>query len=492
MLTYNGVMFRAFSTDLYCSMQTLETDYLIIGAGAVGMAFADVILSETNANIIIVDRYHKPGGHWNDAYPFVTLHQPSAFYGVSSTELSSGRLDEVGLNKGMHELASGAEVLAYFDQVMRHRFLPSGRVQYFPMCHYQGNGQDNGEFSSIVSGQEFSVMVNKKIVDATYFKTSIPATHTPNFEIADGLEFIALNELPNLRSAREAYVVVGGGKTGVDACLWMLEHQIDASKIYWIMPRDGWWIDRQITQPGREFFTYSIGAQAAQMEAVAAAESMSDLFKRLEDSGVLMRLDESITPKMFHGATVSRDELAQLRRIKNVLRHGRVTQLKDGQIDFEHISFEVPSNTVFIDCSARAVPVTQSYPVFADQTITVQTVRSYQPVFSAAFIAHIEATYEDESTKNELCQIVPLPNHDSDWLLGLAAQMRNQQRWSKEPGLRDWMKANRLDGFTALMSTDDNSTPEELQILARIKTAIPGVLENMPKLAQEALGSPPR
>ncbi|MGK0425784.1 MAG: cation diffusion facilitator CzcD-associated flavoprotein CzcO, partial [Ilumatobacter sp.] len=78
----------------------LTTDYLIVGSGAVGMAFADVIISETDQNVIIVDRFAKPGGHWNSAYPFVTLHQPSQFYGVSSRELSKGRIDEIGLNRG--------------------------------------------------------------------------------------------------------------------------------------------------------------------------------------------------------------------------------------------------------------------------------------------------------------------------------------------------------------------------------------------------------
>ena len=66
----------------------LEADYLIIGSGAVGMAFADVVVTESDATVIIVDRYAKAGGHWNVAYPFVTLHQPSQFYGVSSKELS--------------------------------------------------------------------------------------------------------------------------------------------------------------------------------------------------------------------------------------------------------------------------------------------------------------------------------------------------------------------------------------------------------------------
>lgn len=40
----------------------LETDYLIVGSGAVGMAFADTLLTETDASIIIVDKLHKPGG----------------------------------------------------------------------------------------------------------------------------------------------------------------------------------------------------------------------------------------------------------------------------------------------------------------------------------------------------------------------------------------------------------------------------------------------
>ena len=71
-----------------------------------GMAFADTLLTDTDARIILVDKYAKPGGHWNVAYPFVTLHQPSAFYGVNSTELSSGRIDASGLNQGLGELAS--------------------------------------------------------------------------------------------------------------------------------------------------------------------------------------------------------------------------------------------------------------------------------------------------------------------------------------------------------------------------------------------------
>ena len=59
-----------------------ETDYLVIGSGATAMAFVDMMLTQTDATFLMVDRRPKVGGHWNDAYPFVRLHQPSGFYGV--------------------------------------------------------------------------------------------------------------------------------------------------------------------------------------------------------------------------------------------------------------------------------------------------------------------------------------------------------------------------------------------------------------------------
>ncbi len=65
-------------------MTTIETDYLVIGAGALGMAFVDALMDAAETDVVLVDRRHQPGGHWNDAYPFVRLHQPSACYGLNS------------------------------------------------------------------------------------------------------------------------------------------------------------------------------------------------------------------------------------------------------------------------------------------------------------------------------------------------------------------------------------------------------------------------
>ena len=79
------------------------------------MAFADVIQNESDASFVLVDRHARPGGHWNDSYPFVRLHQPSSFYGVNSRRLGNDTIDQVGWNAGLYELASGTEVVTYFE-----------------------------------------------------------------------------------------------------------------------------------------------------------------------------------------------------------------------------------------------------------------------------------------------------------------------------------------------------------------------------------------
>jgi len=112
--------------------------------------------------------------------------------------------------------------------------------------------------------------VNKKIIDCTYLKTTVPSTHTPNFTIAPEMKFMPLNDLPKVTKSPTGFVVIGGGKTGIDACIWLLENNVDPDKITWIMSRDAWLIDRRTTQPSEEFFEYSIGNQANQFEAVAA------------------------------------------------------------------------------------------------------------------------------------------------------------------------------------------------------------------------------
>lgn len=453
----------------------LTCDYLIIGSGAVGMAFADVLLSETNANIIIVDKYAKPGGHWNLAYPFVTLHQPSAFYGVCSRELNRGVIDKVGMNKGLMGLASGQEVSAYFDAVMNETFLPSGRVQYFPLCEYKGDGR----FSSLMSGDDYQVAVNKKIVDATYLKTSIPLTHTPSFTVAPNVSFTPVNTLIQHVCGHKNYVVVGGGKTGIDTCLWLLSNNVKSEHIHWVVSRDAWLLNRKNTQPLDSFFFDTIGSQANQLEAIANSTSIEDMFDKLEEKGVMLRIDKKVRPAMFHGATVSEEELQALQTLPSIVRKGRVSHIDENTLYFDQQQWPMPNDSLVIDCSASAISNLEIKPVFDGNVITPQTVRAYQPVFSAALIAHVEAAYYDESIKQKLTQVVPLPNRDVDWIPMTAAMLRNMQIWSEDQALREWIHNCRLDGFSRIVHGVEKDDIEKLQVLGRLKSASKPAMEKL-------------
>jgi cation diffusion facilitator CzcD-associated flavoprotein CzcO len=49
----------------------LEADYLVVGAGAVGMAFTDALVEHADVSVVMVDRRFGVGGHWNAVdWPF--------------------------------------------------------------------------------------------------------------------------------------------------------------------------------------------------------------------------------------------------------------------------------------------------------------------------------------------------------------------------------------------------------------------------------------
>lgn len=470
-------------------MAQIETDYLIIGAGASGLAFADTLLDEApDAHITIVDRHGKPGGHWNDAYAFVNLHQPSAFYGVNSLPLGANRKDTAGSNQGYYELASGAEVAGYFNTVMNSRLLPSGRVRYHPMCDWQGGQGEtrDGCVVSILSGEQTAVTVRRKVVNAAYASPSVPSTHTPRFAVGEGVRLVPPNALVQLWRAPgprpTQFVIVGAGKTAMDVGVWLLSCGARADAIQWVMPRDSWLINRATTQPGIEFFNDSIGGQAEQMDAFAKATSVQDLFLRLEAAHQMFRIDTSQTPTMFHYATISQGEVALLRQITRVIRMGHLRAIEPTQMVLAQGSVPVAPGTLFIDCTASAVEPRPVQPIFQPGRVVLQLVRAPLPTFSAALTAYVEAHYPDDAVKNGLCTTVPFPDGIEGYPASVAVSMANQFKWSQDKGLRQWIRASRLDGFGRMIGEIDPADTEKMAVLARLRQCAMAAMGNMPRL----------
>lgn len=425
------------------SESSITVDYVIKGAGAVGMAFADSIFTESDATMVLVDRNDRPGGHWIDAYPFVRLHQPSSSYGVSSAPLGTGRIDEVGLNAGYEELASGQEVLSHFDAVMRQRLLPSGRVRYFPMSEID----DDGVVTSLVSGERFTIDA-RRYVDATHSAMKVPSTTPPAYSISPAVTCVPPNGLPRAAPAFEEYVVIGAGKTGMDTCIWLLANGARPNQIRWVVPRDSWVVNRGNVQPGPESFARLCKSIADQTEAVALADSARDVFDRLEAADELSRIDPSIEPTAYHCAILSDGELLELRRIEGVVRLGRVVAIHADRIELELGTIPTGPSCLHIDCSAAGIPTRPTTPVFDGDRITPQWVRTCQPTFSAALAGFVESTFADDATKNRICNPIAPPTVPADWLRMFRVELDNRACWVEYPEIGDWMAASRLDIFT--------------------------------------------
>ncbi len=454
----------------------IDADYVVVGSGASGMAFVDEIVTHTDATVAIVDRRHRPGGHWVDAYPFVRLHQPSAFYGVSSTPLGGDAIDGPGHNEGFYELAGPAELCAYYDRVMQRRLLASGRVQYFPGCDYQADGT----VVSRLSGANLSVTARRRVVDTTYAEGTIPATSPPPFDVADGARCVPVGALARIEATPERFVIVGGGKTAMDACVWLLGNGVPPASIVWIKPREAWWLNRRFQQPLTLLPDLYLGA-SRQIEAMALATSADDLMLRLEAAEIFVRIDPSVTPTMFRGAIVSESEVEQLRTIDNVVRRGHVRRIDSAAITFDDGSMETSPGTLHVHCAAAALPRRPLRPIFEPGRITVQMTRWGFSPMQAALIGVVEALADDDEARNRLCPAFSNFDTNAHFVQAYLTSMLGDRARAGHPGVDAWMKSTRLNPGSQIR--DHLGDPKVGDAHERIKRHAGPAMANLKRLA---------
>ena len=402
----------------------IDTDYLVIGAGAMAMAFIDVVLQhDRKATFVVVDRHAAPGGHWNDAYSFVTLHQPAEFYGLVSTHLGSGGSD----------LASLPAIVAYYGDAMR-RFVATGRVRFLPMSNHEGEGT----VSSVLNpDRRMRVSVRRRVVDATYLEAKVPSVVKPRYAIDDDVDLMPPNGLSGLKAACDHHVIVGAGKTAIDAILFLLDQGVSSAAITWVMPNDAWLWSREPVQPG-----IALRTVLKMVEASADFDSADEVFARLEQRGLVFRLDPTRQPTKWRCASVSRDEFALLRGITDVVRLGRVERISRGRLTLEHGEHNVPDRSLFVDCTANGLSSAATKPIFTDEAITLQSVFMCQQTFSASVIGRLEVARMTDAQRNDVLTPVPHPELKEHLASSLLASTQNMIRANRR--FPWWLRRNRL------------------------------------------------
>lgn len=415
----------------------IRADYLVVGAGAAGMAFVDALIDHADVKVVLVDRRYAAGGHWLDAYPFVRLHQASAFYGVASTTLGGGRIQTTGPEKGLGERATAAEVSAYYQQVLQ-RMTNSGKVDFHPSCEYTGGNR----FVSLLSGKRYEVSGSCRLVDTSYLSPDIPSRTPAPFEAADDARVIPVNDLVRVTEAPGQFVIVGSGKTATDACVWLLGTGVDPDSICWVRPREPWMLNRAVVQPDPAVF---LGMVADTLTAAAESESPDDLFLRLEAAGVMLRIDQSVTPTMAKTPTIAQWEIDLLRRVDNVVRLGHVRRVEKGRIALTDGDIRVARDALVVHCAASGLKYPPVVPVWGRDAITLQPVRSGFPCFGAAVTGYVEATRNDDEEKNRVCPASPLPDTPTSFARMQVLGNRAAQAFTAQPDVKEWANQTTLN-----------------------------------------------
>jgi hypothetical protein len=444
-------------------MRKLSTDYLVVGAGAMGMAFTDALIDHAEVHVTLVDRRFAAGGHWHDAYPFVQLHQASVFYGVASTVLGTGAVQQQGPEAGLQERARRSEIQAYFDDILHRRFLDTGRVTFLSASEYHTDGAAH-LVTSRVSGETTNVAARRRVVDASYLSPTVPATTPAPFGVADDARVIPVGELPAIVATPSEYVIVGAGKTATDAIVWLLLNGVEPDRIMWVRPREPWMVNRARFQPDP---VVAIGLVADVMSSAADASSLDDMFFRLEAAGVVLRVDPDVVPTMAKGPTLGAWELDLLRSVERVVRKGHVRHVTATEIVFDAGAVALAPAALVVHCAASGLQNPPLVPIWGPDKIRLQTIRAGVPCFAAALAGYVEATRDDDDGEsNRLCPPNLYGNTTADWARMWARGTVAAATFGSESDIAAWANACALN--PARVSAAQRSEPAVQAASARL------------------------
>jgi hypothetical protein len=271
-------------------------------------------------------------------------------------------------------------------------------------------------------------------------------------------------------------VVVGAGKTAVDVCVWLLEQGVPAAAIRWIKPREAWWMNRRYQQPHELCPDYYAGV-ALQVEAMARASSLDELFARLEDGGFAVRVDRQVAPSMFRGAVISERELQLLRGIEDVVRLGHVQRIERDQIILDGGRVPTGEQTVHIHCASRGLLRHPLRPIFEPSRVTLQPFMWGFACYQFAALGVIEATVDGDQARNRL--VPPIQSWDStaDYAAAFLATMRFEQARRAHRALSTWADTTRLGTAAGLARYRDD--PRVIDARRRIRKAAADAVANL-------------
>jgi hypothetical protein len=200
-------------------------------------------------------------------------------------------------------------------------------------------------------------------------------------------------------------------------------------------------LNRALIQPSPEIY---LGMVATMMELAAEAASLDALFLALEDAGIMLRVDPTVTPTMAKAPTLGGWELELLRSVTNVVRLGHLRSVRAGRLELTGGSVDLAGDALVVNCAADGLKNPPLVPIWDSPAITLQPVRAGFPCFGAAITGYVEATRRaaPDEDKNALVAPSAYGNSLAQWAQMNVLGLRNTAAFTSQPDIKDW--ANRV------------------------------------------------
>jgi hypothetical protein len=223
------------------------------------------------------------------------------------------------------------------------------------------------------------------------------------------------------------------------------------------------------------------------MAAAADAESLDELFLRLEAAGVMLRIDRDVVPTMAKTPTLGEWELELLRTIEDVVRLGRVKHVTRREIVLDDGSVTLEPDSLVVHCAASGLQYPPLVPVWGPDKIRLQTIRVGFPCFCAALAGYVEATRDDDRERNRLCPPNTLPDNPANWARMQVRGTVAARAYGAEPDIATWANGCALN--PARIVASQRNDPAVQAAAARLADHAEHGLARMAELAHEPLSS---
>ena len=286
-----------------------------------------------------------------------------------------------------------------------------GRVRFLGMVEHRRRGRRPSTRScSLLTGEETTVRVRRRVVDATYTESSIPSRHTPELHDRRGRgRRAAERPRPPRRRRRRATRSSAAARRPWTPAAGCSTIGVDPDRIRWVRSRDGWFFNRAFTQPLDQVGSF----MQLQARWVGGRRRRRATPRTSPTGSRPTRCSSGSTPtwsrQAFRGATVSAAEVEALRidRGRRAPRAGPPRRRRPHHLRRRRAADRrrtTSTSTAPPPACGRPTP----RPVFEPGRITLQYVTLGFVPWGAATIGAVEALKDDDETKNRLCPPVDL------------------------------------------------------------------------------------